>query len=246
MSLITVNNLNLIRGGLQVLHDVSFDVQAGEILVFMGPSGSGKSSVLRCLNRLEEPASGQIMLDGTAITAMDVINLRRRVGMIFQKTAPFPGTVAENIAYGLTLQGETLSRARILDLLDLAALDADLIDRPANELSGGQEQRLAIARALANNPAVLLLDEATSALDPIATHTIEETMLRLRRDLNLTLIWVTHTAEQARRVGDRLILLEAGQITHAGAVADLLDEKTGDPHVLAFAAGEMLADEAGL
>ncbi|MFC1960323.1 ATP-binding cassette domain-containing protein [Chloroflexota bacterium] len=242
MSLITVTQLNLIRGGQPVLRDVSFSVQAGEVLVIMGSSGSGKSSLLRCLNRLEEPASGQIMLNETDITGLDVIALRRRVGMIFQKSAPLPGTVADNIAYGPSLREEALSRARILELLELAALDPDLIDRPADELSGGQEQRLAIARALANEPAVLLLDEATSALDPIATHTIEETMLRLRRDLNLTLVWVTHVAEQARRVGDWLLMLEEGRITHDGPVATLMDEQTGDPHILAFAAGEMPVD----
>lgn len=238
MHLIEISNLTHQRGEQTVLQDVSLTIDAGQIVVLMGPSGSGKSSLLRCLNRLEDPPQGCIRLHGEDITALPVIALRQRVGMIFQKTAPFPGTVAENIAYGPGLRGETVSRERIRALMKLAALEENLIDRPAGELSGGQEQRLAIARALANEPEILLLDEPTSALDPIATHTIEETMRNLRDQLGLTLVWVSHSAEQARRVADRLILLESGQITRSGRAADLLDRDNGDAHVLAFAAGQ--------
>ncbi len=238
MHQIEINNLTHRRGEQTVLREVSLTIDESEIVVIMGPSGSGKSSLLRCLNRLEDPPEGCIRLRGEDITALSVITLRQRVGMIFQKTAPFPGTVRENIAYGPGLRGETLSPERIKELVQLAALEPDLIDRPAGELSGGQEQRLAIARALANEPEVLLLDEPTSALDPVATHTIEATMRNLRDRLGLTLIWVSHSAAQARRVGDRLILLEAGRITREGQVAHLLDAESGDAHVLAFAAGE--------
>lgn len=242
MSVIEVHDLHLTRSNQPVLCGVSLEVQQGEILLLMGPSGSGKSSLLRCLNRLEEPDSGRVMLHGEDIATLPVIGLRNRVGMIFQKTAPFPGTVAENIAYGPALRGETLSRERILELLDAAALDRAFIDRPATELSGGQEQRLAIARALANEPEVLLLDEPTSSLDPQATRSIEDTIRRLRKQLGLTVVWVSHAVEQARRVGDRLILLEAGHITRDGAVRALLDEANGDPHVLAFATGDTQHD----
>ncbi len=237
MSLIDVRDLSLDRNGQAVLHGVSLGVQAGEILVVMGPSGSGKSSLLRCLNRLEEPAPGRVFLRERDVTDLPVVELRHRVGMIFQKTTPFPGTVADNVAYGPCLHGQTLPRARIVELLEAAALDAALADKPAGALSGGQEQRLAIARALANEPEVLLLDEPTSALDPVATHRVEETLLALRARLNLTMVWVSHTADQARRVGDRLILLEAGRITREGTAAVLLDREAGDPLVLAFAAG---------
>ena len=162
--------------------------------------------------------------------------------MIFQKTAPFPGTVAENIAYGPALRGQSLPRERILELLDAAALDRAFIDRPATELSGGQEQRLSIARALANKPEVLLLDEPTSSLDPLATRSIEDTIRRLRQQFGLTVVWVSHAVEQARRVGNRMLLLEAGRVTREGAVRDLLNEDHGDSHVLAFAAGEVQND----
>jgi putative ABC transport system ATP-binding protein len=238
MSIIEVENLTLVRSGTTALHDVSLRVSQGEILVLMGRSGSGKSSLLRCLNRLEEPSSGRILLHGQDITTLPVLELRHRVGMIFQKTAAFSGTVAQNINYGPSLRGITLSRDRILELLDAAALEHDVVDRPATELSGGQEQRLAIARALANEPEVLLLDEPTSALDPIATHAVEETIIRLRDRLGLTVVWVTHAAEQARRIGDRLVMVEAGRFTREGPVSVLMDATTGDPHVLAFAAGQ--------
>lgn len=238
MHLIEITNLTHQRGEQTVLKAVSLSIAAGEILMLMGPSGSGKSSLLRCLNRLEEPPPGCIRLHGEDIAALPVVTLRQRVGMIFQKTAPFPGTVAENIAYGPGLRGETLSHERICELMKMAALPADLFDRPAGELSGGQEQRLAIARALANDPEILLLDEPTSALDPVATRTIEDTMCNLRDTLGITLVWVSHSAEQARRVGDRLILLEHGVITRDGSAAALLNEDTGDTYVLAFADGQ--------
>jgi putative ABC transport system ATP-binding protein len=236
----TIEGLTLYRGGLTVLQDISLQVNTGEVLVLMGASGSGKSSLLRCLNRLEEPQAGRILLGDTPIADLDVIELRRRVGMIFQKTAPFPGTVADNVRYGPTLRGEAIPPDRVAALLDAAALERDLADRPAQALSSGQEQRLAIARALANQPDVLLLDEPTSALDPIATHAVEDTILRLRDDLNLTVVWVSHSAEQARRVGDRLILLEEGRIIREGTMDNLLNETTGDDYVLAFAAGQDL------
>jgi putative ABC transport system ATP-binding protein len=238
MALIRVEGLTLHRSGQAALQEVSFTVEQGETLVIIGPSGGGKSSLLRCLNRLEEPGPGHVFLDGQDITGLEVVELRRRVGMIFQKTAPFPGTIAENIAFGRGLKNESLSRERILELMELASLDPGLADRPASELSGGQEQRMAIARALALEPDVLLLDEPTSALDPIATHHVEESLFSLRAKMNLTLVWVSHQIEQARRVGERVLYLEKGRVLRIDSVANMLDAIHGDPRVLAFAAGE--------
>jgi putative ABC transport system ATP-binding protein len=235
--ILKIEGVSLARSGQPVLHEVNLHIAPGEIVMIMGPSGSGKSSLLRCLNRLEEPEQGAIRLDGQDIRALPVIELRTRVGMIFQKTAPFPGTVTANVRFGPGLRGQTLPDTRVRELLEAAALPVDLADHPAERLSGGQEQRLAIARALANEPEVLLLDEPTSALDPIATRAVEETLQGLRQRLGLTLVWVSHSAEQARRVGDRLILLESGRITREGPISALLDPADGDPHVLAFAAG---------
>ena len=242
MPKLSIRNLALKRSGATVLHDVSLDVAQGELLVVIGPSGGGKSSLLRCLNRLNEIDSGAIQLDGRSIYDMPVTELRRQVGMMFQKTAAFEGTVADNIAFGAMLQGETLSRAAILDLMAQVSLEAELADKPAAELSGGQEQRLAIARALSLNPSLLLLDEPTSSLDPIATNHVEETLMRLREHSSLTMIWVSHAIEQARRVGSRVLLLDGGRVIREDTVAAMLDPESGDKRALAFAEG----DQAGL
>lgn len=247
MVAIETRGLSLSRGGREVLHGISFSANADETLVLIGPSGSGKSSLLRCLNRLEEPAPGTVFLKGEDITSLPVIELRRRVGMVFQQPQMFPGTVSDNIAYGPALRGETLSRERIVALLEMVTLEPELADRPANELSGGQAQRVAIARALANESEVLLLDEPTSALDPIATRAVEETLLGLRERLNLTLIWVSHAVEQARRVGDRALLLDQGRVVRIDRVDRMLDPVNGDERALAFEQGNQtgLQGEAG-
>jgi ABC-type phosphate transport system ATPase subunit len=177
------------------------------------------------------------LFHGQDIRALDVTELRCRVGFVFQKTAVFAGSVADNIAFGPMLKNQTLSRERLRTLMKMVALDDAFLDKDAGELSGGQEQRMAIARALANEPEVILLDEPTSALDPIATHQVEDTLQALRRDLNLTLIWVSHAVEQARRVSDRVLLLDEGRVVRIDTVEAVLDPKTGDRRALAFADG---------
>lgn len=236
--MIEVRKLNLARGGQRVLHDVSLQIERGEVFVLIGPSGSGKSSLLRCLNRLQEPAPGTVFLQGEDITQMPVITLRRRVGMVFQQVAMFQGTIAENLRYGPALRGETISDSRIAELLEMASLEPSLAGKPARELSGGQAQRVAIARALANEPEVLLLDEPTSSLDPIATRAVEETLDDLRANLGLTMVWVSHMVEQARRMGDRVLLLDEGRVVRIGTVDEMLDPETGDERALAFAQGD--------
>ena len=242
MASLSITNLSLNRGGLTVLREISLDLASGETLAVIGPSGSGKSSLLRCMNRLEETAPGCIRLNGAPIHDMPVTTLRAKVGLIFQKTAALDGSVADNIAYGPALQRNSLSRARILDLMSRASLEADLIDKPATELSGGQEQRLAIARALALEPSLLLLDEPTSSLDPIATARVEEALLRWRAETGGTMIWVSHAIEQARRIGTRALLLDGGRILREDAADKMLHPVSGDKRALAFAQG----DEAGL
>ncbi|NKQ37604.1 MAG: phosphate ABC transporter ATP-binding protein, partial [Chloroflexi bacterium] len=207
-----VQNLSLKRNGRPVLRDVNMVVAVGEIVCLLGPSGSGKSSLLRCLNRLIEPPPQTIFLNGQDITTIDVLTLRRRVGMVFQKPALFPGTVAENIAYGPQLDGRILTSDEIIELLALADLPPDYAQRPTSELSGGEAQRVSIARTLSNHPDSLLLDEPTSALDPAARRHVRETIEKLRQELGLTVIWVTHYMEEVLEVADRVYLLLDGRI----------------------------------
>lgn len=235
---IDITNLSLARGERTVLQGVSLRAAAGDITCLLGPSGSGKSSLLRCINRLSEPPPETIFIGGADVTAIDVIALRRRVGMVFQQVALFPGTVADNVAYGQRLQGRTMDPAQIAHLMELADLSPELAGRDATMLSGGQAQRVAIARALATEPEALLLDEPTSALDPNANRRIEETMCRLRDALGLTLLWVTHDADQAARLGDYLYLLVDGRVVDEGKPAHLLRPES--EHMTAhFAAGDL-------
>ena len=236
---ISIQCLNLrLPNGAALLHDISLEIPAGRVTAVIGPSGGGKSSLLRCLNRLWEPPSGTIFLDGDDITAMDVLQLRRRVGMLFQSAALFEGTVADNLAYGPALQGLSLTPARTAELLQMAGLDTAMADKPAHQLSGGQAQRVALARALANHPDVLLLDEPTSALDPGATRKVEDTLLHLREAFGLTVVWVSHAFTQVERTADRIVLLVAGRVVETGDARHLL---SGVHHHLIddFAAGRL-------
>ncbi|MDX1437096.1 MAG: phosphate ABC transporter ATP-binding protein [Anaerolineales bacterium] len=231
-----VKGLSLERNGRSVLHNVTLHVQPGEIVCLLGPSGSGKSSLLRCLNRLSEPPLGTVLYNGRDITGVDVLQVRRQLGMVFQKPALFPGTVAENIAYGPALDGHSLTGAQIEELLALADLPLDYAGRTIEELSGGEAQRVAIARTLANKPTSLLLDEPTSALDPAAGRHVRETVKKLRRDLGLTVIWVTHNMEEVRAVADRVYLLVDGRVADEGSPEHLL--RSDSEHLTAeFAAG---------
>jgi ABC-type methionine transport system ATPase subunit len=234
-----IQQLSLKRpNGATILHDISLEIPAGSITAVIGPSGSGKSSLLRCLNRLWEPPPGSIFIDGRDITAMDVLLLRRRVGMLFQAPALFEGTVADNIAYGPGLQGRRLASQEVAELLQMASLDAGLAEKPVDQLSGGQAQRVSLARTLANQPDVLLLDEPTSALDPAATRKIESTIRNLRDTLNLTVLWVSHAFEQVERTADRIVLLVDGLVAETGDAGHLL---SGVHHHLIddFAAGKL-------
>ncbi len=233
-----IRNLSLARNGRAILHNVNLSIAPGEIVCLLGPSGSGKSSLLRCLNRLTEPPPQTIFLDGDDIISLDVLTLRRRVGMVFQSPALFPGSVADNIAYSPRLAGQALTSAHIADLLALADLPPVYAARPAAELSGGEAQRVSLARALANRPQSLLLDEPTGALDPASRRHIWETIAKLRRELGLTVLWVTHYMEEVREVADRVYLLLDGRIADEGPPDHLL--RPDSKHITAvFAAGEL-------
>ena len=208
---ITAKNVDFHYGPAQALHGISMTVRANHVTACIGPSGCGKSTFLRTLNRMSETVSGtrvsgEIKLDGEDIFGLDVTALRRRVGMVFQKSNPFPKSIFENVAYGLRVNGG-LSRSEIAAQVERSLVRAALwdevkhkLDQSAYGLSGGQQQRLCIARALAVDPEVLLLDEPCSALDPIATAKIEELLLSLAD--SCTIVIVTHNMQQAARVSD--------------------------------------------
>ena len=238
---IEVRNLSLRRGQQSVLCDASIEVAKAEIVCLLGPSGGGKSSLLRCVNRLLEPPPGTVFIHRQDVVGQDVIALRRRVGMLLQTAHLFPGTVADNVAYGPRLRNETLPETRVAELLTMAGLGPSFAAHPADQLSGGEGQRVAIARALATEPEVLLLDEPTSALDPAATHHVEETILSLRERLALTVLWVSHDTAQTRRVADRVYLLVDGAVVDEGTPAHLF--RDGSRHLsAAFAEGRLSND----
>jgi phosphate transport system ATP-binding protein len=204
-------NVNFYYGSFKALHDISLDMQTNRITALIGPSGCGKSTFLRNLNRINDTIrnsrmEGQILLDSEDVRTADVTDLRRRVGMVFQRPNPFPKSIFENIAYGLRINGMASRgdmRDRVERSLKRAALWDEVKDKlheSAYALSGGQQQRLCIARALAVDPEVLLLDEPCSALDPIATAKIEELMFGLKDQC--TMVIVTHNMQQAARVAD--------------------------------------------
>lgn len=237
-AVIEVKDLTLSRGSQTVLHNVSLTAREAEIVSLLGPSGGGKSSLLRCINRLLEPPPGTVWIKGEDITQLDVIALRRRVGMLLQTPALFPGLVADNIAYGPRLQDRYLSPEQIGELLEMAGLPAAIASHHIDTLSGGEAQRVAIARALANEPEILLLDEPTSALDPTATRHVEETIRSLRQQLGITVLWVSHDPGQARRVADRAYLLADGTIVDEGLTEQLFTD--GRHHLIAaFAEGRL-------
>ncbi len=213
-------SLTKLQGGLstEILRAVGLTARQGEIYTVIGPSGSGKSTLLRLINRLLEPSSGTIFFAGSDIRRMPVTEVRRKIGLVFQQPMLFPGSVEENLCYGPRLRGDNSREAA--KYLDMVGLERELLQRDAAALSGGQQQRVALARALANKPEALLLDEPTSALDPRATEQLEDLILGLVQSLRLTVVWVTHNMEQAKRVGDRTMLLVNGQVVEERPTAD--------------------------
>ena len=197
--------------GKVLIDNISIRVQQGEVLAVIGPSGAGKSSFLRLINRLDEPTSGTVYLRGDDYRQISPRELRRRVGMVLQSAYLFPGTVAENLRYGPRQRGEELTAAEVDELLKQVGLEK-FADRDVSNLSGGEAQRVSLARALANKPEVLLLDEPTSALDSRAEREIETLLARVLHDQQLTALIVTHDTGQAERMASRAILINAGRL----------------------------------
>jgi putative ABC transport system ATP-binding protein len=234
-----VRGLVLDLGGRRVLDGVSLTVVEGETLCILGPSGAGKSQLLRAIVRLSRATGGTVLLDGLPTDGVSPVELRRAVVMVQQDPAMLDGTVEENVRYGLDLMGLPAeeTRGRVGTALKEAFLDDGLLGRRAEKLSGGEQQRVALARALALEPQVLLLDEPTAALDPRAVQEVEGAIQRLRRETGLTMVIVTHNVEQARRLGDRTILIREGRVIASGDSESFLDQL--GPEERAYYLGEM-------
>ncbi|MHC8508468.1 MAG: phosphate ABC transporter ATP-binding protein PstB [Rhodospirillales bacterium] len=239
---IETRGVSVFYSGKQALFDVGLDIRKNEITALIGPSGCGKSTFLRCLNRMNDiiescSMTGSVKMDGVDVYSrdVDVVHLRARVGMVFQKPNPFPKSIYENVCYGPRIHGLADSKAGFDEIVETSLRRAalwdevkDRLDQPGTGLSGGQQQRLCIARAVAVQPEVILMDEPCSALDPIATAKIEELLDDLRR--NYTLIIVTHSMQQAARVSQRTAFFHLGYLVECGMTDDIFtnpqDERT--------------------
>jgi putative ABC transport system ATP-binding protein len=204
-----------------LVEDATFEVRTGEVLAIVGPSGSGKSSLLRLLNRLDEPSSGTVYVEGIGYRQIAPRELRRKLGMVNQRPYLFPGTVEENLQFGPLQRGQTLAHDSIEQLLAQVGLKGYASRNVAN-LSGGEAQRVSVARTLANSPLVLLLDEPTSALDETSKLEVESSIQNIVHEQSLTCVLVTHDTAQARRLAGRALLLEAGRIVRIGPINEVL------------------------
>ena len=225
---ISARNVTVHYGDAQALHGIDMDIQANQVTALIGPSGCGKSTFLRCINRMNDviegcTVGGTITIDGQDIYdgGIDVVELRARVGMVFQKPNPFPKSIYDNVAYGPRIHGMAQDRATLDEVVERSLKRAglweevkDRLTASGTSLSGGQQQRLCIARAIAVNPAIVLMDEPCSALDPIATAVIEELMEELRRDY--TIVIVTHSMQQAARISQRTAYFHLGDLVEHG------------------------------
>jgi phosphate transport system ATP-binding protein len=239
---VRARDVNVYYGAKQALKSVNVDVPEKSVTAFIGPSGCGKSTFLRCLNRMNDTiasakVTGTMDIDGQDIRTLDVVQLRARVGMVFQKPNPFPKSIYDNIAYGPRIHGMATNKAEldaiVTDSLKKAGLLEEVKDRmneSGTSLSGGQQQRLCIARAIAVGPEVILMDEPCSALDPIATARIESLIDTLRE--NFTIIIVTHSMQQAARVSQRTAFFHLGELVEVGDTKDMftrpVDTRTQD------------------
>ena len=241
---VVADRVNVYYGDKQALKDVSVEIPARSVMSFIGPSGCGKSTFLRCINRMNDTipiarVTGQILIDGENINdpRVDAVELRARVGMVFQKPNPFPKSIFENVAYGPRIHGLAASKNELEDIVTSSLKRAGLLEEvkdrlqdPGTGLSGGQQQRLCIARAIAVNPEIILMDEPCSSLDPIATARIEELIEELKE--NFTIVIVTHFMQQAARVSQRTAFFHLGVLVEQGDTDQIFtnpkDQRTQD------------------
>ncbi len=229
--MIELRRLTKRYGDTDVVRSLSLTVAEGELLVLLGGSGSGKTTTLKMINRLIEPTSGEVVIDGSRTASLEGHTLRRKIGYVFQKIGLFPHmTVAENVATPLVLAGWSKARIdeRVAEMLAMVDLDLALAQRYPRELSGGQAQRVGFARALAAEPKLMLLDEPFGALDPVTRDKLQQSFLAIRRRLNLTAIFVTHDMIEAPLIADRIAVMKDGDLVQVGTPRELLDAPASD------------------
>ena len=220
-TVLETDHLSRVVSGKRLVDDITVHVQKGELLTVVGPSGSGKSSFLRLLNRLDEPTSGTVYLEGHDYRQIPPRELRRRVGLVTQTPYLFPGTIADNLRFGPRQQGKDLPEETITFLLDQVGL-ADRAKSDVANLSGGEAQRVSLARAIANSPAVLLMDEPTSALDEEAKEEVEALILQIVQQNALTCVIVSHDLAQAARIASRVMIIKAGRLEKIGLAREVI------------------------
>ncbi|MGB6777500.1 MAG: phosphate ABC transporter ATP-binding protein [Planococcus citreus] len=210
-------------GDIEILNDITGSFPQGRITTLVGPSGAGKSTLLKLCNGLISPANGEIFVKDKAIGEYDPVELRRMVGMALQSAPMISGTVYENLNLPLELQGQQLAKEDALELLEDVGLKGDLLDRKVKELSGGQRQKVSIARTLVNKPEILLMDEITSSLDRASKLEVEELISKINRKYQTTIIWITHNLQQALEIGDYTWVMMDGQVVETGESSLLED-----------------------
>lgn len=221
MNAIQFENVSLHMKDRDILHNISGSFPKGRITTLVGPSGAGKTTILKLCNGLISPSSGNIYIEGEAIYTIDPLVLRKKCGIVLQNAPIIRGTVFDNLALPRQLHNEHLSKEEAVELLDDVHLDASFLLREATELSGGQKQKLAIARTLVNKPTILLLDEITSALDPKSTHEIEQLILTINNKYGVSIVWITHNMTQARTMSNFAWVLQNGKLQASGDVTIL-------------------------
>ena len=230
--MIELQHLTKRYDGQVAVRDLSLTVDEGELLVLLGGSGCGKTTTLKMINRLIEPSAGSVLVDGRDVATLALHDLRRQIGYTFQQVGLFPHmTVAENVGVTPALLGWTERdiRRRVDELLELVELDPDETrDRRPDQLSGGQQQRVGVARALAASPRFMLLDEPFGALDPLTRHRLQESFIRIRRELGLTAVFVTHDMVEALVLGDRIAVMQAGRLVQVGTPGTLMRNPAND------------------
>jgi putative ABC transport system ATP-binding protein len=229
-SLFEFDHVTVADGERRRLDDASATIPDGGVTVVVGPSGSGKSTLLRCCNRLEVPTEGRVLFRGDDVAMLDPLALRRRVGMVFQRPTPFPGTVHDN----LRVAQPEIDRAAANAALELVGLDRTFLERSATELSGGEAQRVCVARTLVTDPGVVLMDEVTSSVDPVQRHGIED-VTRALASRGVPVLWVTHDLEQMRRLADYVVVVIDGRVAHSAPSVEL--DVAAPPPVRTFLSG---------